>query len=374
MNTRSNIRLTSYHYHLPFVSPLQTNKTTFSHREGMILEYHSPDDAFYGEAAPLPGFSMESLKDVQKQINRHHREILDILSSQNPTENMQLFFDHHNIVPSLRFALDSLAYQLKACRHSQSLPSFLSTTYPPTELPVNALVSLDNDSLLHQVEKLVQNGFNTLKVKVGLDFDTEYKKLKQISSQFPDVILRLDANQAWLVDEAINNLKRLHELDIEYCEEPLKYFNTQNLQLLSTNTKIPIAVDESLQQVNWKKDPSFIDAVILKPMVLGDFATFYVTSHRAKSHEITTVVTTSLESAIGRKVTALLASSIAVSDTAHGLNTGPYLAADVFDDQCCLDGGKYYFDQETVDNRKSLWKSIEKNYLQSLSINTHEYS
>jgi O-succinylbenzoate synthase len=69
-------------YSIPFKSPLRTAIGTFSHREGIIVTFEYRNKAFVGEAAPLPGFSSETIEDVEKWISIHKDSLNLFLESQ----------------------------------------------------------------------------------------------------------------------------------------------------------------------------------------------------------------------------------------------------------------------------------------------------
>ena len=56
-----------YSYSIPFKKPFVTGAGTFNTREGIILRYHDSQIDVVSEAAPLPGFSSESLKQVKEE-------------------------------------------------------------------------------------------------------------------------------------------------------------------------------------------------------------------------------------------------------------------------------------------------------------------
>tara|TARA_B100001123_G_C14871469_1_gene852147 strand:+ start:220 stop:675 length:456 start_codon:yes stop_codon:yes gene_type:complete len=52
-------------YRIPFQTPFQTAVKTYSFREGIIIEIQSDDISGFGETAPLPDFSRESLIEAR---------------------------------------------------------------------------------------------------------------------------------------------------------------------------------------------------------------------------------------------------------------------------------------------------------------------
>ena len=67
-------------FSIPFVNPLQTSNATYAHRDGVWLKMKWENLSGFGEAAPLPGFSKESLKEVNYSLESfHHSKFLTLL-------------------------------------------------------------------------------------------------------------------------------------------------------------------------------------------------------------------------------------------------------------------------------------------------------
>lgn len=333
--------LTVYRYNIPFRKSLQTRKKSFSHRRGLILEYNTGRDLFYSETAPLPNFSPESLTDVIECLKNLFGDISDALKDDHPITLISELYANFKIPPSLAFGLDSLAYQITADKKQQSLGTFLFDDYHPT-LPVNTLGSLLSDHVVESVQHSINEGFSTIKFKIGINFDLELKQLQQIRSKFSDLTIRLDANQAWELDEAIIKCQKLSDLNIEYCEEPLRKATPYNFEELTKNTLLPIGIDESITKTDhWDQLLPFSSFVILKPMLLGSFTKILETNRFVDIHDNKTIFTTSLESGIGRIITAILAMGLGASQTAHGLATGKLLSKDLHTDLEYISAGSY---------------------------------
>jgi hypothetical protein len=61
----------------------------------------------------------------------------------------------------------------------------------------------------------------------------------------------------------------------------------------------------------------------------------------AKKHQTKLIFTTSLESGIGRLMTASLAAGLGAPDAAHGLTTGSMLASDIWQDDPFIANGRF---------------------------------
>ncbi len=90
-------------------------------------------------------------------------------------------------------------------------------------------------------------GFRIIKVKLGLSFADDRKRLANIRKAIgPEPILRADANQGWDRVSAVTNLTAFEEFDVEFCEQPCRAHDLQGLRYVSQRAAIPIMADESL--------------------------------------------------------------------------------------------------------------------------------
>lgn len=334
------MKLSCYLYTLPFATPLKTSTQTFQDRKGFILSYQNGDRHFYGEVAPLPGFSKESHNDIKQILTRKKEKLNDILISDNPVSNLQESYTAHTTPAALQFGLDSLAYQIEAQKSDKSVFEYIFSK-TSQKIPVNALVSLQDDPI-QQIKQHITAGYKTLKCKIGLDFNRELDQLKKIRAHFPDITIRVDANQAWSLNNAIKNCTNLLELRIEYCEEPLSKNTPSQYEELAQNTDLPIAIDETIAQRSyWPNLLPYTEYLIIKPMLIGSFKKNIETKRLANTHNNKVVVTTSLESSVGRYFSGLMAAGIGSVQTAHGLSTGNLFSEDFFEYNSFISNGYF---------------------------------
>ncbi len=79
----------------------------------------------------------------------------------------------------------------------------------------------DDDKLRQLCREALANGWSHIKVKVGADIDEDLRRCRIIREEIGgERKLMLDANQVWEVDEAIENMKRLAEVNPWWIEEP----------------------------------------------------------------------------------------------------------------------------------------------------------
>ena len=101
------------------------------------------------------------------------------------------------------------------------------------------------EKTLQHVRQMKLIGLKHIKVKVGMEDDvTRLRAIREALG--PDVSLRVDANGAWTLDEAIKILNAIAPLDIAAVEQPLARGPVANLKHLKQASPIPLMADESL--------------------------------------------------------------------------------------------------------------------------------
>jgi len=306
-------------YSIPFVKPLQTSAKTYIHREGVWLQLQWEDYSGVGEAAPLEGFSRENVKEVHYALEGFHQAIDGV--SFDSDDLLSLVNIHTEGIPSARFALETAVFDLLSQEEKKPLALYLNPQ-ASTEITVNGI------SGIH----MPGDGFKVIKVKVGFRnlFD-EIEHLVMLTKSFgEDILFRLDINGAFDLPQAIRFCKEMEAFNIDYIEQPLPAEELVDLAELSYHTEIPIAVDESLTDYSSAEkiiENQATDVFVIKPMVSGGFTESKKIINLAKEENIRIVITSSLETNIGRMACLHLAAANEIKD-ACGLSTGVLLNED----------------------------------------------
>jgi o-succinylbenzoate synthase len=323
--------LNFYSYRLPFKTPFRSAGNSHSHREGIILVFKDGTTEAYGEVAPLPGFSTETLEQVTEVLKLNHKQLEEALEAGEVSALLQVIDQIHHF-PSLSFGIDTLIHDLEAKKKGQSLGNYLFDNFPKS-ITANATLPLqETTKTIANAKSLIKEGFQTLKIKVGENFNAELNLIQDLRNQFPDIKIRIDANQAWTKPEAIQHLKALHSLNIEYCEQPVPKDQIEELTDVTNQADISIAADESIrnkEQAIKLSEQKAANLFILKPMLLGTFRNIFVTNGVSTTHNIESIYTTSLETAVGRTATAILAAGLGRQHRAQGIATGHLFQHDV---------------------------------------------
>jgi L-alanine-DL-glutamate epimerase-like enolase superfamily enzyme len=115
-------------------------------------------------------------------------------------------------------------------------------------LPTSNTIGIKNvEETLKEAEDYGHQGFKVLKVKLGKDLEEDIERIVRLREMFGDkFILRIDANQAYTVEQTIEFYNRTLHLDIELIEQPLPAKAVAQMKSLPDEIKNKIAADESL--------------------------------------------------------------------------------------------------------------------------------
>ncbi len=212
-------------YQLPLLRPLILKNATITERSGCLIKLTSESGAVgWGEAAPLPGFSSESLDEAIQQL----RNLAPRLIGSNApmalvelTDGFHPGLCTHPHAPSVQCALEMAVLNVIAAHGSTSLAQLLHKR-PASSIPLNRLIT-DDATDCESTRALLQRGFSTIKMKVGRNpLAIDIARVHKVSDELADrAALRLDANRAWNFEDAIDFARSISDRRIEYIEEPL---------------------------------------------------------------------------------------------------------------------------------------------------------
>jgi o-succinylbenzoate synthase len=339
-----NLSLIYIPYSIKLKKPFQTSRSIVIVRNGFILTLKSENDFMgIGECSPLPDFGSESFEEDEKALADFNLKLNINIDSieKSIEENLNVF----NSLPALKCGLELAILNLLCNEKNVTIPQLLNRVFS-RQIYVNGVISFTNlNEALDYAVKLVKDGYQTLKVKVGrADFDEDFNTIKEIRKVIgTEIKLRIDANGKWNKAEVVEYLTLLEEFDIQYAEQPVNNF--EDFIFLRDKVKIPLAADESIRSFpNAEKfiSSKAVSFLVLKPMMLGGIIPTLKIADLAKENNIQTVVTSSFETVIGR-MGVVNAAALVNNNLAHGLGVAGYFDEESIDDPFPVAKGKIFF-------------------------------
>ena len=218
----------------------------FDHANNILVKIQTDNGLTgFGECSPfmtINGETMESAFEVARHIAPH-------LVGRNPGDMEdcmglmdRLIYGNTGIKSAFDIALHDLAskaagmplYQYLGGRQDKQI--FTDYTVSMGEPQQMAKDALD----------IVARGFRIVKVKLGNSGKLDVERVKSIREAIgQDKAIRVDANQGWTVEEAIDTLNGIAPYDVQYCEEPIPRWAFTELVKVRANSPVPVMADES---------------------------------------------------------------------------------------------------------------------------------
>ena len=255
-----------------------------------------------GEASPHERWG-ETPESVVGQL-----EAVDIKSLSGPFDLEGL----SELLPAgaARAALDIAMHDLAARRAGIGLSELLGLagrSRPPTCITVPIS---DPDHMVERARSLADHP--ALKLKVGFEGDVDV--VRAIRSAYEGRI-RVDANEGWEPDDAIQRLKALAPLDIELCEQPIPAGRVVELKRVTELSPIPIFADEDACTAEDVANlAGAVHGVNLKLRKTGGVREFIKAAAVARAHNMKLMIGCDLESGVAITAGAHVAALVDFAD------------------------------------------------------------
>ena len=330
-------------YSIPLASPLTIKTGKLKTRSGALLFLTGETGiTACGELAPLETLHTESLNQAADQLQK----LKDHLTGKTIPETFTEFSESiETFLPFAPFPSVTTAMETAILNLFNQQGAF--NDLKNIQMPVNALLSADPDDFCDSATELINQGFKSIKVKVGRsDIEKEIAAINKLSETVKHKAkIRLDANRQWPLDKALRFCNETASPVIEYIEEPLA--DISEIPEFTKQSKIPLALDETLSEKKLQQLKQFknIAAFILKPAVIGGLKKTADLVKFAKQNNITPVISSAFETSVSQKAYSIFAAKMGLQNTAHGLDTLKYLASDTTENPLKITNGKIHLNK-----------------------------
>lgn len=202
-----------------------------------------------GEASPSPFFSSETQGSVLSAIDEHISPAISGLSPMNLTAIHEAMDEALKGNPFAKTAIDIACYDAAGKRLDTPASTLLGGRVRDRILVGQSIGIKETDQAVEDARTYVEEwGFNSIKVKVGTDPETDIERTKAIVEAVGDkVSIRVDANQGYRADQAIRVFSRLEsECELQLVEQPVSRDDLAGMRRVTEALTTPVLADETV--------------------------------------------------------------------------------------------------------------------------------
>ena len=234
-----------YKYAIPML-PFTIATGTMHFAQNIFIRIHTDEGIIgVGECSAFPMIAGET-QNTCFELSKDFAALWkgkDALLIDDRLNELHLFIAGNYTAKS---TFDMALYDIAAKHAQQPLYKFLGGE--KRELESDLTIGIDSaENMVATAKKFVDDGVTMIKVKLGKKVDDDIERIKQIRNAVGEkTILRIDANQGWEFDDAVNALQQLAVYNIQFCEQPMRKYNDELLPQLCKRSPIPVMADESV--------------------------------------------------------------------------------------------------------------------------------
>ena len=262
----------------------------------LVLVHVEDADGFVGlgEAAPLAEYHGVNVEDVLEALEAC-RIVLNAAPPAARHENVLAEWRRMAPVPAVA-AIDMAMWDLEGRRAGQPVWRLLgASAAEPVEVNYT-IAAADRAGAARQAAEARGAGFRCVKAKVGLGDDAGRLAAVRAAAG-PEVAIRLDANGAWSVEEAVATLHALAPVGIELCEEPVHGLE-QTRSVAAAVPEIGLALDETASGAGALEN-RVCRAVCLKIAACGGITGLLDATRRARAAGYQVYLASTLDGPLG---------------------------------------------------------------------------
>ena len=234
---------------VPLRTPFKTALRSVSSVEDVIVEIHTDCGAVgYGEAPPTGAITGDTTGAIIGAIQDHIGKSIigrDVDELEDLLQIVQKCIVGNS---SAKAAVDMALWDLYGQLYNMPVYKLLGGAKKQIITDITISVN-DPDIMVKDALTALDRGYDCLKMKVGVNPKLDVERLSGVRNAVgKDVVIRIDANQAWQPKEAVRILNKMQEqgLDIELVEQPVKAHDFEGLKYVTDRSYVPVLADEAV--------------------------------------------------------------------------------------------------------------------------------
>jgi L-alanine-DL-glutamate epimerase-like enolase superfamily enzyme len=230
-------RVSLYRTEIPLTKPYHTSIADISFFTTVLAVLSAEGKQGVGEGTPLFGYSFETPEKVWEIVRTQGYGLLgkqtgEAYASLGPWQEKAPF-----ATTTLMSALEMLDPSL--CPFPAGLEG---------EVPLVGILNVSREEEISEcVSRLLDEGYETIKVKVGFDLEKDIRKVQQVQGLVGNRgLIRIDANQGYSFENALKFVRNMDPANIELFEQPFPEDQWEAMRTFAPQCPLPLMLDESI--------------------------------------------------------------------------------------------------------------------------------
>ena len=231
------MKVNYWSFDLPFRHPFTISKGTKTHQPTLVVSLEQNGVTGYGEA-PAIAYYQIGVDQMIAELERKKAYVEKFVF----TEPERFWHYLHHLIPSNPFlvcALDIAGWDLYG--QMRRRPLHACWQLDPERGPATDY-TIGIDKIDNMIAKMKEKPWPIYKIKLGTNEDLAIIRALRNES---DAIFRVDANAAWTLEEALDKIPALHQMGVEFVEQPLAIDDWSGMEKLFAASPLPLIADES---------------------------------------------------------------------------------------------------------------------------------
>jgi L-alanine-DL-glutamate epimerase-like enolase superfamily enzyme len=228
-------------YKLELVKPYILSNVKLTHFDTIVLRLSNGEFEGFGEVTSLKHYCDETSDSVKKVFADFEKNFV--------LEDIEQVLLDEKVGRFARSALECALLDYKSRKEKVDFTKIIGSVKKDSFKLVGNIGIFSISKTLGEAEDFVKKGFETLKIKIGQDVEEDVEKIKNVADQFPQVNIRVDANQGYNLAQTRQFIKSVVGLNIELIEQPMPCKNLEKHAQVKKESHIPIMLDEDVYSI-----------------------------------------------------------------------------------------------------------------------------
>ena len=319
MQSMMHLRLNGIELHLRHTFRLARGDSDT--RRVLIVEIEHDGLIGRGEAAPIARYG-QNAESAARAAEAMVARIGDPLAFESAAARIAVVGE-----PAAEAAVDMALRDLAG--KNLGAPLYRMMGIDTSTMPVTSFtIGMDTPEIVEQKVREAQ-GYKVLKVKLGSPDD---RRLLETVRKVTDCPLRVDANEGWTLEDALERLEWLQDLGVEFVEQPLPAGQLAEMRELKKRSPLPLMADESVGRAeDIPRLAEAFDGINIKLMKCGGLGEALRMIHVARAHGLKIMLGCMVETSMAITAAAHIAPLVDYVDLDGNLliTNDPFVGAEV---------------------------------------------